>query len=75
MSTLPCKDCICLPICRNQYISIMNENPPFYYRSRETLQNKCSVLSRYIDKPNHHSIAKVTEQINILHEFMTGESI
>lgn len=65
---IPCKDCVCLPICRGQYLAFtenLNE-PPYSGVIRLKLQSKCSILNNYI---YYNDDNQVNRAINF-HDFM-----
>lgn len=48
---LPCIDCICMPICKSQYLHVKNERDQkstFSALGRVKVQQKCSILKRYM---------------------------
>jgi len=68
MNNIPCKKCICLPICKATYnnrVSIPNEYVNSKALALNILFNKCSILDSYITidtEPNF-------KRINKLHKF------
>ena len=72
MNSIPCKDCICLPICKALYIKDTenNKRPPYSATTRAKIQAKCSLLNSYMydDKDNQLKI-NPTRTI-IFHNFM-----
>lgn len=71
MNNIPCKECICLPICKVTYntrLSIPNEYVNSKALALNILFNKCSILDSYIinntidREPNF-------KRINKLHKF------
>lgn len=61
MRKLPCKDCICLPICKARYythlkISEVNTNITSTMPTsvRDALEIKCKILRNYTTSPNQY---------------------
>jgi len=77
MNTLPCKNCICFPLCKSQYSEVMNSptNKHFEklqkeYRTRTILTNKCILLATYIYSTSDSSFPK---RRAIFHNYMAGD--
>jgi len=75
-TTLPCKDCICFPICKSQYTEMMNRPTNKHFeqlqkeqRIRSILTNKCILLGKYIYNTSFSSYPK---RRAIFHNYMEG---
>jgi len=51
METSPCKDCICLAICRQKVLSSKGSNLFQKVWTFAYLNNHCSLLQKYIETP------------------------
>lgn len=51
MNTIPCKDCICLPICKQRYsltLKITGNTFLQTYEGFSNLSKKCNLINQYI---------------------------
>lgn len=70
MEPLPCKDCICLPVCKALYMKYTEGNiaPPYSATVRAKIQAKCSILNSYMYDNDDNKI-NVNRTIEF-HDFM-----
>jgi len=62
-TTLPCVNCITLPICRNYYLKKLYEHDLVDWMIRESLEAKCQLLFDY-------NLNTDKERINEFHQYM-----
>jgi hypothetical protein len=75
MTSLPCKDCICLPICKPKYLHEF-ENAKTILReftAAEKLGETCSIIVQYALVQKNGYVSRVDNyQIYTLADFMQG---
>lgn len=46
--SLPCKDCICLAICRSKYMECIHETDGNTFLARSIVKQGCDLLAQYL---------------------------
>lgn len=68
-SNLPCIDCICIPICKSQYLQAKRSykiRAIYSTLGRMSLQEKCTLLKDYFEKDGKEDFDK----IKMFHEYI-----
>lgn len=70
MSELPCRNCICLAMCKSFYTSDRETSDVFGTGTRERMEHKCSILMGWLRFT--FALGLISENVKEFHRFFRG---